>query len=443
MSVFILSFVFLLGIVSISTVSKADPIAIYVRADGSIDPATSPISTLDNITYTLTDDINSSLYIERNNITFDGNGHTVMGQYSVVPRITGYLGLYCQNIANITVTNTTINSLVYLTSCSGTLFSENNITAGIHFDTCNTSEVSDNRISGSAYIESISVDISTHNNFSRNNVTGYGIGLHSSWYNNIYENNLNNSLGIVLYYSSYNTIIGNTLTYISNTFIGFSSSLNNLVYHNNFINGGGVSIVDSGPPHGNNTWDNGYPSGGNYWAGYNVTAMNATEIDSSGIWSKPYEMVPGNIDNYPLMGQFESFNVSTEEIDAISNFTISDLGLYEWLTTPNQYLQAGQLFLRLVPVQGQNVTTGFCRMTLPNNILNTSDYIVLADMNSVNVTKLVGSNSTHTILSFTFNTSTIEEVKIVPEFPPYLIPPLFFITTLLGVIVYRKRLTIC
>jgi hypothetical protein len=89
------------------------------------------------------------------------------------------------------------------------------------------------------------------------------------------------------------------------------------------------------------------------------------------------------------------------------------------------------------------VTTGFCRMTLPNNILNTSDYIVLADMNSVNVTKLVGSNSTHTILSFTFNTSTIEEVKIVPEFPPYLIPPLFFITTLLGVIVYRKRLTIC
>jgi hypothetical protein len=29
---------------------------------------------------------------------------------------------------------------------------------------------------------------------------------------------------------------------------------------------------------------------------------------------------------------------------------------------------------------------------------------------------------------------------VVPEFPTYLILPLFFITTLLGVTVYRKRL---
>ena len=301
MFVSILCLVFLLGMVSIFRVSRADVIPVYIRADGSIDPPTSPISTIDNITYTLTDSFNGSLYIERDNITFNGNGHTVIGQYSAVPRISGYLGLYCQNITNIIVTNTTITSLVYVRYCSETLFSGNNMTGGIHFDTCNNNEVLDNRISGSALVGSISVDISTHNNFSRNYVTGYGIGLHSSWYNTISENNITNSLGIVLFVSNYNTIIGNNLTNITSTFIGFSNSLNNIVYHNNFVNGGGVSITDSGPPFGNNTWDNGYPSGGNYWAGYNATAMNATEIDSSGIWNKPYEMVPGNIDNYPLI----------------------------------------------------------------------------------------------------------------------------------------------
>jgi len=307
MFVLILGFVFLLAMVSIFKIGRADVVTVYIRADGSIDPLISPISTLDNITYTLTNDINGSLYIERDNITFNGNGHTIIGQYDATPRISRYLGLYCQNITNIFVTNATITSLVYVRYCSRTLFSGNNMTGGIHFDTSNNNEVLDNRISGSAPIGSISVDISTHNNFSRNYVTGYGIGLHSSWYNTISENNITNSLGIVLFVSNYNTIIGNNLTNITSTFIGFSNSLNNIVYHNNFVNGGGVSITDSGPPFGNNTWDNGYPSGGNYWAGYNATAMNATEIDSSGIWSKPYEMVPGNIDNYPLIHPIPEF----------------------------------------------------------------------------------------------------------------------------------------
>ena len=307
MFVLILCFLFLLGTVSFLKVSGADVIPVYIRVDGSIDPPTSPISTLDNITYTLTDSINGSLYVERDNITFNGNGHTVIGQFNAAPPISGYLGLYCQNRTNVIVTNTTITSLVYVRYCSGTVFSGNNMTGGIHFDTSNNNEVTDNRISGSAPLGAISVDISTHNNFSGNYVTGYGIGLHSSWYNTISGNNLNHSLGILLLVSNYNVIVGNNLTDITSTFIGFSNSLNNIVYHNNFINGGGVSLVDSGPPRGNNTWDNGYPSGGNYWAGYNATAMNATEIDSSGIWSKPYEMVPGNIDNYPLIHPIPEF----------------------------------------------------------------------------------------------------------------------------------------
>jgi len=52
---------------------------IYIRADGSIDPSTTPISTTDNITYTLIDNIYDSIVIERDNIVVEGAGHEVRG----------------------------------------------------------------------------------------------------------------------------------------------------------------------------------------------------------------------------------------------------------------------------------------------------------------------------------------------------------------------------
>jgi hypothetical protein len=206
----------------------------------------------------------------------------------------------------------------------------------------------------------------------------------------------------------------------------------NLFFHNNFVNStSGVNIFY--PNSTINIWDNGFE--GNCWSDY-----NGTDSNQDGIGDTPYSMhqysivYQNNTDHYPLMGHFESFNVSTwsqpndgfEEVDVISNFTISDLGLYVWLTSPNQYLQAGQLFLRLVPVQEQNMTAGFCRMTLPNNMLNTSDHIVLTDMTLISVNKLAISNNTHTTLYFTFNVSANEEIIIVPEFPFFLILPLLF-----------------
>jgi hypothetical protein len=41
---------------------------IYIRADGSIDPSTAPISTVHNVTYTFTDNIYDSIVVERDNI---------------------------------------------------------------------------------------------------------------------------------------------------------------------------------------------------------------------------------------------------------------------------------------------------------------------------------------------------------------------------------------
>jgi hypothetical protein len=55
-----------------------------------------------------------------------------------------------------------------------------------------------------------------------------------------------------------------------------------------------------------NTWDNGYPSGGNYWSDYQTRYPSAAEIDGSGIWNTPYVIDANNTDRYPLMSPWSS-----------------------------------------------------------------------------------------------------------------------------------------
>jgi parallel beta-helix repeat protein len=252
--------------------------------------------------------------------------------------------------------------------------------------------------------------------------------------------------GMTFFESNNNSVVDNR---VSNNNVGVClyNSTGNIFYHNLFANNSRQVVSNFYDPfspssgsYSINSWNNGFE--GNYWSDY-----DGTDANHDGIGDTPYVIDANNVDHYPLMGHFESFNVSTwshpndgfEEVDVISNFTISNLGLYEWLTTPNQYLQPEQLFLILIPAQGQNMTAGFCRMTLPNNILNASHYIVLIDMTPIIVNKLAISNDTHTTLYFTFNTSAHEGIITLPEFPSLLILPLFFIATLLAVIVYRKK----
>ena len=55
------------------------------------------------------------------------------------------------------------------------------------------------------------------------------------------------------------------------------------------------------------TWDDGYPSGGNYWSDYEDKYPNAAELDGSKIWDTPYVISENDQDNYPLVPEFLSF----------------------------------------------------------------------------------------------------------------------------------------
>lgn len=98
-------------------------------------------------------------------------------------------------------------------------------------------------------------------------------------------------------------------TFEGNTFKGnggyglfLSDSSGSRFYHNNFIDN----------PHqawlygtNSNSWDNGYPSGGNFWSNYTgvdfMSGRYQNVTGSDGLGDTPIVLAEENVDNYPLM----------------------------------------------------------------------------------------------------------------------------------------------
>ena len=244
---------------------------------------------------------------------------------------------------------------------------------------------------------------SNNNSINKNDVTNNGwVGIdirHSSLNNTIYDNNIVNNRGGVWLWNSYN----------------------NKFYHNNFINNTQQVFIQT--PGYTNFWDNGYPSGGNYWDNY-----TGTDANGDGIGDSPHVIDEDNIDNYPLMGQLSSFNTTLGySIGVISNSTIEDF----------RYFESNNTIIMHVSNMTANQTVGFCRLTISHDIMP-PPYTVEVNGTTVEC-QTIYENYTEgiSIIYFTYEHSKLE-ITIIPEYPSMTIMLLLSATLVTTTLTKRK-----
>jgi len=232
------------------------------------------------------------------------------------------------------------------------------------------------------------------------NLSHTSVGVQLSWTTNtsISGNTItSNNCGIRLEYSSNNSIFGNNIA--NNQYgIRLDSSSKNSIFHNNFID----NTEQVSPKRPSNVWDDGYPSGGNYWSDY-----TGVDADGDGIGDTSYVIDENNVDNYPLMGPFNSFNTSVGcSVDVISNSTIEDF----------RYFESNSTIVMHVSNMTANQTFGFCRLTIPHKLMQ-PPYIVEVNGTMVEY-ETIYENYTEgiSIIYFTYEHSRLE-IAVIPEFP--------------------------
>jgi parallel beta-helix repeat protein len=231
---------------------------VYIRADGSIDPSYAPIFSVDNVTYTFTNDLYIPVIVERDNIIIDGAGYTLSRNG------TGR-GIDLTSRHNVTIKNLQIKSFQ----------------SGIWLQSSNC------RVIG--------------NEISNNTYGVWVFGSNNTLYRNTIGNNSDTSIVVDLN-SSNNTIYENSIMNSSRGVWLIAASDNKFI-HNNFIdNTQHVHAPFSGYA---NLWDDGYPNGGNYWSDYADMDMHSgsyqNETGRDGIGDTANIIDANNTDHYPLM----------------------------------------------------------------------------------------------------------------------------------------------
>jgi len=309
-------------------------------------------------------------------------------------------GLRLHSSSNNTVSNNSVaNNLwcgLWLDYSLDNNISDNSITNnydGILLTYSSGNMLSDNTIAADNY-DGIYLHDSSSNTISGNNVANntFGIYLHNSPSNTVADNNITSSEydGLRLSYSSGNIVSGNNIAN-NRDGITLEVSSGSNIYHNNFLSNV-MQETHYGP--GINAWDDGYPSGGNYWSDYTgpdaKSGPGQDQLGSDGMGDTPYVHNSDNRDRYPLMKPYpwNSPDLGVTHIDVSKAVVGQGYTLHVNVTMFNYGSNAEHV----------NVTV-FANATT----IHTSDNILLAGRNTTTIT-------------FSWNTSDFVKGNHVLEF---------------------------
>lgn len=314
--------------------------AIYISADG----VTISGFTITNNTGGTWDDAGIILDSVQNCMVSDNNVVSNDWHGIVVATFSSNNQIIGNNISNnkygITIYRSSFNTIM-----------GNNVSLnawGIHIQLADDNTISDNTVSSNGYIGIGLVEGSSNNNITVNKVSHSDYGILLEYFlssNNITNNDvLNNDYGIFINDSaSSNTVVNNTV--LSNLYgICVYSSSGNRIYHNNIINNTNQAEDDQS----DNYWDDGYPSGGNFWSDYTgvdrFKGPNQNIPGNDGIGDTNYSIDSDSVDNYPLMGPigdyiflYEGWNLitipriqSNTDLDTVLSSISGSYDTVEW-----------------------------------------------------------------------------------------------------------------
>jgi len=288
-----------------------------------------------------------------------------------------------------------------------------NICLYIDSDNCT---IKDNTFSGSGYLDNVRLDSANNNYFEGNNITNSG----------------GSCVWMYHYPGLNNTFVRNYIVNSNGIAIGRNLGGGGATFYHNVI-GGGIDAYYTPAC----TWDNGYPSGGNYWIGYvspdkfGGPYQNTTGGD--GIGDSPKVIDADDIDHYPLL----TLNIrNVSQTPTKDNVFFTDVVKVD--ATVTHYFQLEQVILNCTYTNSSTTWTSYINMT------NLEDDI----WNGVIPALPVGTNVTYVIIAQDNSGSTISSKDqgysfdypvVIPEFSSTLILPLSMVASLLAVIFYRRK----
>jgi parallel beta-helix repeat protein len=215
------------------------------------------------------------------------------------------------------------------------------------------------------------------------------------------NNMRNNSYGAVVENSSGNIFNENDITNESNTALWTYYSHNNTFYHNSIES----HELDVYINNSINAWDGGtkWSDGGNYWTNY-----TGVDLDRDGIGDSSKALDENNIDRYPLMGPYSSYNFSAGTLGVITNSTVEKLNYFGSNGTVELY----------VSNLTRDQTSAFIRLAIPHSMINVSNvkFIVDDGLTPLSYSNYsLYDNGTYRWIYVSFLMST-HKIDIVPEY---------------------------